>query len=200
MMTSSLVLASASPFRRALLENAGLVFEAKAAEIDERALEKPLEDKGAAPETVALELAEAKARDVARYFADALVIGSDQTMSLGSRVYHKPKTMAEAAAHLLSLSGQTHRLNSAVVLLRGEDVIWRHVSSSHMTVRPLTADFVERHLERVGEKALSSVGAYQLEGEGIQLFEKIEGDYFTILGLPMLPLLAKLRELGTIDA
>jgi septum formation protein len=200
MMTSSLVLASASPFRRALLENAGLVFEAKAAEIDERALEKPLEDKGAAPETVALELAEAKARDVARHFAGALVIGSDQTMSLGSRVFHKPKTMAEAATHLLSLSGQTHRLNSAVVLLRGEEVIWRHVSSAHMTVRPLTADFVERHLQRVGEKALSSVGAYQLEGEGIQLFEKIEGDYFTILGLPMLPLLSKLRELGTIDA
>ncbi len=108
--------------------------------------------------------------------------------------------MAEAAQHLLSLSGKTHRLNSAIVLLRGEEVVWRHVSSAHMTVRPLTADFVRRHLERVGEKALSSVGAYQLEGEGIQLFEKIEGDYFTILGLPMLPLLAKLRELGTIDA
>ena len=141
-----------------------------------------------------------KARDVARHFGDALVIGSDQTMSLEARVYHKPKDMAEAARHLLSLSGKTHRLNSAIVLLRGEEVVWRHVSSAHMTVRPLTADFVRRHLERVGEKALSSVGAYQLEGEGIQLFEKIEGDYFTILGLPMLPLLAKLRELGTIDA
>ncbi|MCK3778307.1 Maf-like protein [Ensifer sesbaniae] len=199
-MNPLLVLASASPFRRALLENAGLVFEAKAAKIDERALERPLEEAGVAPETVALALAEAKARDVIRHFDDALVIGSDQTMSLGARVYHKPKDMAEAAQHLLSLSGKTHRLNSAIVLLRGEEVVWRHVSSAHMTVRPLTADFVRRHLERVGEKALSSVGAYQLEGEGIQLFEKIEGDYFTILGLPMLPLLAKLRELGTIDA
>ncbi|OCO99608.1 MULTISPECIES: Maf-like protein [unclassified Ensifer] len=199
-MTPSLVLASASPFRRALLANAGLVFEAKAARIDERALEKPLEDAGAAPETVALELAEAKARDVARHFGRALVIGSDQTMSLGSRVYHKPKNMAEATEHLLSLSGKTHRLNSAIVLVQGEAVIWRHVSSAHMTVRPLTAAFVERHLQSVGEKALSSVGAYQLEGEGIQLFDNIEGDYFTILGLPMLPLLAKLRELGMIDA
>jgi len=199
-MNPLLVLASASPFRRALLENAGLVFEAKAAKIDERALEKPLEDAGAAPETVALALAEAKARDVIRHFDDALVIGSDQTMSLEERVYHKPRDMAEAAQHLLSLSGKTHRLNSAIVLLRGEEIVWRHVSSAHMTVRPLTADFVRRHLERVGEKALSSVGAYQLEGEGIQLFEKIEGDYFTILGLPMLPLLSKLRELGTIDA
>ncbi|KSV73229.1 septum formation protein Maf [Sinorhizobium sp. Sb3] len=200
MMNPSLVLASASPFRRALLENAGLVFEAKAAKIDERTLEKPLEEAGAAPETVALALAEAKARDVARHYGEALVIGSDQTMSLEARVYHKPKDMAEAARHLLSLSGKTHRLNSAIVLLHGEEVVWRHVSSAHMTVRPLTAAFVDRHLQRVGEKALSSVGAYQLEGEGIQLFEKIEGDYFTILGLPMLPLLAKLRELGTIDA
>ncbi|MEI2299112.1 Maf-like protein [Ensifer sp. MJa1] len=199
-MTTSLVLASASPFRRALLENAGLVFEAQAARIDERGLEKPLEDAGAAPEDVALALAEAKAFDVARHFGDALVIGSDQTMSLGSRVYHKPQNMVEAAEHLLSLSGKTHRLNSAIVLLRGGEIVWRHVSSAHMTVRPLTAAFVDRHLQRVGEKALSSVGAYQLEGEGIQLFEKIEGDYFTILGLPMLPLLAKLRELGTIDA
>lgn len=200
MMTPSLVLASASPFRRALLENAGLVFAARAAEIDERALEKPLEEEGASPEEVAVRLAEAKARDVARHFPEALVIGSDQTMSLGQRVYHKPKDMAEAGQHLLSLSDKTHRLNSAIVLVRGEEILWRHISSAQMSVRTLTPEFVERHLQRVGGKALSSVGAYQLEGEGIQLFEKIEGDYFTILGLPMLPLLAKLRELGTIDA
>lgn len=200
MMTLSLVLASASPFRRALLENAGLVFAARAAEIDERALEKPLEEEGAAPEEVAMMLAEAKARDVAGHFPGALVIGSDQTMSLGQRVYHKPKDMAEAGQHLLSLSGKTHRLNSAVVLMRDDVVLWRHVSSAQMSVRVLTPEFVDRHLQRVGSKALSSVGAYQLEGEGIQLFDRIDGDYFTILGLPMLPLLAKLRELGTIDA
>jgi septum formation protein len=199
-MTSSLVLASASPFRRALLTNAGLTFEARAAQVDERALERPLEESGASPVDVALALAEAKARDVARHFAGALVIGSDQTMSLGSRVYHKPKDMAEAAEHLFSLSGKTHELNSAIVLVRDGDVLWRHVSTAHMAVRPLSRTFVERHLKRVGENALASVGAYQLEGEGIQLFEKIEGDYFTILGLPMLPLLSKLRELGSIDA
>ncbi len=199
-MTSSLVLASASPFRRALLENAGLTFSARAAQVDERALERPLEEAGASPTEVAQALAEAKAKDVSRHFDDALVIGSDQTMSLGPRVYHKPKDMAEAAEHLLSLSGRTHSLNSAIVLVRDGDVLWRHVSTAHMTVRPLDQAFVERHLKRVGEKALSSVGAYQLEGEGIQLFEKIEGDYFTILGLPMLPLLSKLRELGSIDA
>jgi septum formation protein len=199
-MTASLVLASASPFRRALLTNAGLVFEARAARVDERALERPLEQSGAAPADVALALAEAKAKDVAQHFERALVIGSDQTMSLGGRVYHKPRDMAEAAEHLLSLSGKTHSLNSAVVLVRDDEIVWRHVSTAHMTVRPLSRAFVERHLQRVGEKALASVGAYQLEGEGIQLFERIEGDYFTILGLPMLPLLSKLRELGAIDA
>ncbi|PDT83546.1 Maf-like protein [Sinorhizobium sp. BJ1] len=199
-MKSSLVLASASPFRRALLENAGLTFAARAAQLDERALERPLEEAGASPTEVALALAEAKARNVSRHFDGALVIGSDQTMSLGARVYHKPKDMAEAAEHLLSLAGETHSLNSAIVIVRDGDVLWRHVSTAHMTVRPLDRTFVERHLKRVGEKALSSVGAYQLEGEGIQLFEKIDGDYFTILGLPMLPLLSKLRELGSIDA
>jgi septum formation protein len=199
-MKSSLVLASASPFRRALLENAGLTFAARAAQLDERALERPLEEAGTSPTEVALALAEAKARDVSRHFDGALVIGSDQTMSLGARVYHKPKDMAEAAEHLLSLAGETHSLNSAIVIVRDGDVLWRHVSTAHMTVRPLDRTFVERHLKRVGEKALSSVGAYQLEGEGIQLFEKIDGDYFTILGLPMLPLLSKLRELGSIDA
>ena len=199
-MTPSLVLASASPFRRALLANAGLAFEARAAQVDERALERPLEESGASPVDLALTLAEAKARDVARHFPEALVIGSDQTMSLGPRVYHKPKDMAEAAAHLLSLSGKTHSLNSAVVLMSNGEVVWRHVSTAQMTVRPLSPAFVERHLQRVGERALQSVGAYQLEGEGIQLFDRIEGDYFTILGLPMLPLLAKLRELDAIDA
>ncbi|WP_026619483.1 septum formation protein [Ensifer sp. WSM1721] len=199
-MTSSLVLASASPFRRALLTNAGLAFEAQAARVDERALERPLEQSGASPVDVALALAEAKAKDVARHFESALVIGSDQTMSLGARVYHKPRDMAEAAEHLLSLSSKTHSLNSAVVLVRDDEIVWRHVSTAHMTVRPLNRAFIERHLQRVGEKALASVGAYQLEGEGIQLFERIDGDYFTILGLPMLPLLSKLRELGAIDA
>jgi septum formation protein len=183
-----------------LLANAGLAFEARAAQVDERALERPLEESGASPVDVALALAEAKARDVARHFPEALVIGSDQTMSLGPRVYHKPKDMAEAAAHLLSLSGKTHSLNSAVVLMSNGEVVWRHVSTAQMTVRPLSSAFVERHLQRVGEKALQSVGAYQLESEGIQLFDRIEGDYFTILGLPMLPLLAKLRELDAIDA
>ncbi len=199
-MSASLILASSSPFRRMLMTNAGLAFDWQAAKIDERAIEAPLEEKGSSPQAVALVLAEAKARDVGQSRPDAIVIGSDQTMSLGDRVYHKPRDRAEARNHLLSLSGQTHQLNSAVVLTQGTTLVWSHVSSARLTMRTLSADFIDRHLERVGDKALSSVGAYQLEGEGIQLFETIEGDYFTILGLPMLPLLEKLRTLRVIDA
>jgi septum formation protein len=199
-MTGSLILASASPFRRMLLDNAGIRYQAKAADIDERAIEAEVEEQNLSPEDVALVLAEAKARNVGRSFPGHLVIGSDQTMSLGPRVYHKPRDMDEARRHLLSLSGAVHQLNSGIVVTRDNDILWKHVSSAKMSVRTLSPDFVDRHLARVGDKALSSVGAYQLEGEGIQLFDAIEGDYFTILGLPMLPLLAKLRELGVIDA
>jgi septum formation protein len=198
-MTTPLILASSSPFRRMLMENAGLHFQAIAADIDERAIEAPLERDGAGPDAVALVLAKAKAKEVSDRFPGSFVIGSDQTMSLGSQVFHKPKTMAEAESHLRSLSGKTHRLNSGIALALNGDIIWEHVSHAELTMRDLSADFIHRHLTRVGDKALSSVGAYQLEGEGIQLFSKIDGDYFTILGLPMLPLLEKLRELGAID-
>ena len=191
-----LVLASSSPFRRMLMQNAGLTFEARAADIDERRIEAGLE--GAAPDEVALTLAAAKAMEVSNHFPDAIVIGSDQTMSLGKRVYHKPKSRQEAKENLLSLSGKTHRLNSAITLARGGDVLWEHVSHADLTVRALSEDYVDHYLDRVGEAVYSSVGAYQLEGEGIQLFSRIDGDYFTILGLPMLPLLEKLRQLGAI--
>ncbi|CAK05490.1 Maf-like protein [Rhizobium leguminosarum] len=198
-MTPKLILASSSPFRRMLMENAGLSFEAHAARIDERAVEAPLENAGAKPDAVALVLARAKAEEVSSRFPDSLVIGSDQTMSLGDSVFHKPTDLADAASHLQALSGVTHRLNSAVAIVSDGVVLWEHLAHAQLTMRPLTVEFIARHLARVGERALSSVGAYQLEGEGIQLFEKIEGDYFTILGLPMLPLLKKLRELGAID-
>ncbi|CZT33571.1 Maf-like protein [Rhizobium sp. 9140] len=208
-MTHQLVLASASPFRRMLLENAGIAFTWQAAEIDERALEAPLAAEGASPERVATVLAEAKAESVASALhkeqgvgedIGPVVIGSDQTMSLGGRVFHKPVSMEEAHDHLRSLSGQTHQLNSAIVLYQDGRTLWSHVSTARLTMRPLDDGFIARHLQRVGEKALTSVGAYQLEGEGIQLFEAIDGDYFTILGLPLLPLLGELRKLSVIDA
>lgn len=198
-MQQELILASSSASRQMLMRNAGLTFSAIPADIDERALDEQLERDGASPEEIALELAQAKALAVSALYPEALVLGCDQTMALGARVYHKPKTMAEAEAHLLSLSGKVHRLNSAAVLVRHGEVVWQIVSSAELTVRTLNAEFVSRHLQRVGEKALSSVGAYQLEGEGIQLFTSIEGDYFTILGLPLLPLLSKLRDMDVID-
>ncbi|MCZ7932888.1 Maf-like protein [Agrobacterium leguminum] len=198
-MQQELILASSSASRQMLMRNAGLTFSAFPADIDERALDEQLERDGASPEEVALELAKAKALAVGALYPEALVLGCDQTMALGARVYHKPKTMAEAEAHLLSLSGKVHRLNSAAVLVRHGEVVWQIVSSAELTVRTLSAEFVSRHLQRVGEKALSSVGAYQLEREGIQLFTSIEGDYFTILGLPLLPLLSKLRDMDVID-
>ncbi|MCP8895849.1 Maf-like protein [Shinella daejeonensis] len=199
-MTPSLILASQSPFRRMLMENAGLAFEARPAQIDERAVEAAIAASHISPVDIAGELALAKARDVSGRAAGAYVIGSDQTLSLDGRVFHKPRNMAEARGHLEALSGRTHALNCGIALVRDGETLWRHVSIARLTMRPLSRPFIERHLERVGERVLASVGAYQLEGEGVQLFEAIDGDYFTILGLPLLPLLQQLRKFGVIDA
>lgn len=198
-MAETLILASASPFRKAMLENAGVAVEAVPAELDERALEAPLDGSGASPEDVALVLAEAKAFAVSEKHPTALVLGCDQTLSLGDEILHKPADMEAARRRLLALSGRTHHLNSAAVLARGGAVLWRHVGVASLTMRALDPAFVGRHLARVGAKALHSVGAYQIEGEGIQLFDRIEGDFFTIVGLPLLPVLAELRRLGAID-
>ena len=198
-MTDKLVLASKSPFRSALLKNAGIAFSTASADIDERAVEAPLYETGATPEEVAQVLAEAKALDVSEKSPDAVVIGCDQTLSLGDEIFHKPADMEAARRQLLKFSGKTHQLNSAVVLVKDGKTLWRHVSIARMTMRDLDPGFVGRYLGRVGDTALSSVGAYQVEGPGIQLFEKIEGDYFTIVGLPLLPLLAELRKEKLID-
>lgn len=198
-MTESLILASGSPFRKALLVNAGVAVEAVPAELDERAVEAPLKDSGASPEDVALVLAEAKAVEVSQRVPGRLVLGCDQTLSLGDRLFHKPADMEAARHTLLALSGNTHQLNSAAVLAQNGDVLWRYVGVASLTMRHLDPAFIGRHLARVGEKALQSVGAYQVEGEGIQLFERIEGDHFTIVGLPLLAVLAELRRLGAID-
>ncbi|MBN7761240.1 Maf-like protein [Nitratireductor aquimarinus] len=195
----AIILASGSAFRQKMLRDAGVTFRVERSEIDERAVENTLEGSGADPETVAQVLAEAKAVDVSERSPGALVIGADQTLSLGDEVFHKPADMEGARRHLLKLSGRTHQLNSAVVIARDGEVIWRHVGIARLTMRDLDPAFIGRHLSSVGENALHSVGAYQIEGEGIQLFEKIEGDTFTIVGLPLLPLLAELRTLGAID-
>ena len=198
-MPEKIILASSSPFRKSLLANAGVSFAAVKPEVDERAAEAPLKGSGATPEDVALVLAIAKAAEVSERNQHALVIGSDQTLSLGDEIFHKPADMEGARRHLLRLSGQTHQLNSAVALVRDGETLWSQVAVARLTMRKLEPAFIGRYLARVGEKALSSVCAYQIEGDGIQLFERIEGDYFTIVGLPLLPLLAQLRTLGAID-
>lgn len=198
-MVERLVLASGSPFRKAMLEAAGVDIDVVPAEIDERVIEKTLESTGASPEDVAQVLAEAKAIDVSEKNPGRLVLGCDQTLSLGDELFHKPKDMEAARRHLLKLSGATHQLNSAAVLARNGEAFWRHVGVANMTMCKLEPAFIGRHLARVGPMALNSVGAYQIEGEGVQLFEKIDGDHFTIVGLPLLPLLKELRELGAID-
>lgn len=199
-MPTEIILASGSPFRRHLLQNAGIAFKAIPAEIDERTVEAAISaDAGVAPEDVALILAEAKAMDVSSRNPGALVIGSDQTLSLDDEVLHKVDDMEQARRRLLLLSGKTHHLNSAITLVLDGEVLWHHVSVAAMTMRKLDPGFIGRHLSQAGPGILASVGAYQIEGLGIQLFERIEGDTFTIVGLPLLPLLAELRRLEAID-
>ncbi len=195
----ALVLASGSRIRAELLENAGLSIEVDPADIDERAVEEPLLKAGFSPEDLALVLAEAKADNVSERRSGDLVIGADQILAFEGERHTKPENMEAARRQLLAFSGKTHELLSAVVISKDGEAIWRHVSTARLTMRDLSPPFVGHYLAQVGDVALSSVGAYQLEGPGVQLFEKIEGDYFTVLGLPLLPLLAELRKLNVLE-
>jgi septum formation protein len=194
-----LILASASPARQAVLRNAGLAFETIAAGIDERAAEKPLIETGAPPDDIAMTLAMAKALAVSEAHSDALVIGADQVLALGDERFVKPPDMEAARRQLLQLAGKTHTLHSATACARAGEVLWQHAETAHLTMRALTPAEIGRYLAEAGEKALQSVGAYQLEGIGIRLFDRIDGDYFAILGLPLLPLLRFLRSEGVAE-
>ena len=193
-----LVLASGSPHRAKILADAGLAFEVEPARIDERAAEAPLREADVLPEDLAAILAEAKATEVSER-RSGLALGGDQVLALDGEPLHKVEDMEAARRRLLLLSGRTHHLHSALVLARDGHVVWRHVSTAAMTMRELDPGFVGRHLAEAGDAVLSSVGAYQIEGPGVQLFERIDGDLFTIIGVPLLPLLDELRRLGEID-
>ncbi|MGI9350294.1 MAG: Maf-like protein [Rhizobiaceae bacterium] len=195
----NLILASASRHRAKILDDAGLTFGQIASDLDERAIEAPLEQADVLPEDRAQILAEAKAVDVSEKNRAALVIGCDQILSFEQQVLHKCSTMEEARRRLLLLAGKTHQLHSAVVLAENGETLWRHVSTCTLTMRPLSPGFIGRHLSDVGEAVLGSVGAYQIEGRGIHLFESLEGDMFSIIGLPLLPLLEQLRQQEAID-
>lgn len=189
-----LILASQSVVRRKLLEAAALAVETIPAPIDERAIEARA---GAqTPDAVALLLAREKAKAVAAKHPRRIVIGADQTLALGDERFSKPAGRAAAAAQLRRLRGKTHILSSAVAVARDASVLFSHVAQAHLTMRDFSDAWLERYLDAAGEAVCASVGAYQLEGPGVHLFEKIDGDYFTILGLPLLPLLAFLRQGG----
>lgn len=191
-MERPLVLASQSRSRQTLLAAAGLTFEAMPAQLDERALQanSGLTD----PSAIAALLARAKAMEVSEKNPDRVVIGADQTLALGEKLFSKPAGRAQAAEQLRQLAGATHQLCSAVAVVRDNEVLFETVSVARMTMRPLTADSIARYLDAAGPAVTTSVGAYQLEGIGVHLFERIDGDHFTILGLPLLPLLAFLRR------
>jgi len=190
--TKPLILASKSPARQALLESAGIAFEAIPAEIDERALQQA--SGLTSPGEIAALLAREKAVSVSSRHAGRLVVGADQTLALGERLFSKPAGRAQAAGQLQALSGRTHELHSAVAVARDGEILFEDISIARMTMRPLDDNAVSVYLDATGEAVTSSVGAYQLEGLGIHLFERVEGDHFTILGLPLLPLLEFLRS------
>jgi septum formation protein len=187
-----LILASQSRARQTLLAGAGIKFEAVPADIDERAVQHA--SGMTAPGDIAALLAREKSLSVSSQLSGRLVVGADQTLALGSRLFSKPAGRVQAAEQLRALAGGVHELHSAVAVARDGEIVFAALASARMTMRELDEAEIEAYLDEAGEAATSSVGAYQLEGLGVHLFERIEGDYFTILGLPLLQLLAFLRS------
>lgn len=194
----ALILASGSSARRQMLEAAGVAFEVRPTDVDEDAIRTELGD--ASPEHVAAVLARAKAEAASRKAPDALVIGADQVLALGRTIFTKAPEIEAARAALRSLAGRRHHLHSAVSLAYAGREVWHHLDTAALAMRDFSDAFLDTYLARAGDRVCASVGAYELEGLGIQLFECIEGDYFTILGMPLLPLLSELRARGILPA
>ena len=187
-----LILASQSRARQMLLQNAGFDFEPVPADIDERKVQKA--SGLSVPDEIASLLAREKARSVSSQKPGRYVIGADQTLALGERLFSKPAGREQAAEQLRALAGNSHELHSAVAVARDGKILFADISVARMTMRRLGAAEIDAYLDQAGAAVTTSVGAYQLEGLGVHLFERIEGDHFTILGLPLLPLLAFLRS------
>ena len=197
-----LILASKSQARRSLLAAAGISFEAIDAEVDERVVEAPLRSNGSGPglaATIATKLAREKAMAVSADQPARMVLGCDQTLSLGSEILTKPADRGAAKRQLLAMAGQVHTLHAALCLVSDRVVLAEASAEAHLTCRAFTASFIDCYLDYAGDSVLQSVGAYAVEGLGIHLFDKIEGDQSTILGLPMIPLLKLLRDHGAVE-
>jgi len=197
LVADPLIVASRSKVRRALLEADAIPVEVIPADIDERAIAGDGEGgRVRSPSDTALLLAQEKALAISRIKPGRIVLGADQTLALGETQLHKPAGRSSAAAQLRMLRGCAHTLHSAVAVVRGDEVLFGHVGVATLTVRSFSEDFLTRYLDVAGDDVLHSVGAYQLEGKGSHLFERVEGDYFTVLGLPLLPLLDFFRRQG----
>jgi len=196
-----LILASSSKSRAKLLEAAGLSFIVEPPGLDESAMRQAVAgDEALAPHDVAEVLARAKAEAVSEVASKAYVIGGDQVLAFGDVIMSKPDSMETARRQLLDLSGKMHTLHTSVAVATNGETIWTETTMATLTMRKLSRQFIGRYLAAAGEEVLSSVGAYQIESLGIELFEKIDGDYFSILGLPLLPLLDTLRREGVIES
>jgi nucleoside triphosphate pyrophosphatase len=195
-----IILASTSRARREMLTSAGVAFTVEAADVDEPAIRKDIlarREKFNAG-TIAEVLARAKAENVSARHAESLIIGADQVLALGEELLTKPKGEADAREALKRLRGKTHALHSAVAFATDGAIVWSHVATARLTMRAFSDAFLDDYLVRAGDRITQSVGGYELEGLGVQLFERIEGDYFTILGLPLLPVLNELRQRGMV--
>jgi septum formation protein len=191
-----LILASASSSRRKLLANAGLVFDVETSGVDEAEATRSLLAQRSSPQEIAEALAEMKALRVSSRHPQAMVVGGDSTLAVQGRLFDKPPTLEAARKQLLALRGQTHELFSSVVVARGGTRLWHWNERARLTMRNFNEAFVDAYLARAGDEVLTSVGAYQLEALGAHLFSRVDGDYFTILGLPLLPLLSFLAGHG----
>lgn len=191
---SDLILASGSKARQTMLRNAGLEFEIAPADIDEANALKTVENKGFSAAQKAEYLAAQKALSIAQKNPNALVIGSDQILELDGEIFSKAKNNNEAHEKLMRLRGKTHALHSGVAVAQNDEVLWQICETAKLSMHDFSAEFLDRYLNEAGDAPIVCVGGYALEDIGIQLFEKIEGDYFTILGMPLLPLLTYLRE------
>lgn len=193
-----LILASGSDIRQTLLRNARVPFGVHPARIDETAIIAALLEDEAKPRDIADTLAEYKARQVAGRFPGAMVLGCDQILVCEGRIFEKPRTLEEAQDHLRRLRGRTHQLLSAVVVYENGAPVWRSIGRAQLTMRDFSDDYLSAYCDRQGRDLLTTVGCYKLESEGVSLFSAVQGDYFTILGLPLLDLLAYLRTRGVL--